>query len=193
MTKTIIIYAHPKTGGHCFNILKEVKRKLSSKKKKYELVDLYKINYDPVMKESEHYTSGNYNISNQNKEFQKKIEKAEKLIIIYPVWWTAMPAILKGFFDRVFTSHFAFKYIKGIPVGLLKGKKAAVFIASGAPRIITKFYLGDRPIKIIKKDILKFCGVKSRVFYLGRALKFDETKKNKIEKLVNKGLNYLEV
>ena len=65
--KTLIIYAHPKTEGHPPIILEEVKSFLKDFGEDYEIIDLYKIKYDPVLHEEEHYTSGNRNISKQNK------------------------------------------------------------------------------------------------------------------------------
>lgn len=185
--KPLIIYAHPATKGHCSTILGEVKKRL----KDYELIDLYKLKYDPVMHENEHYTSGNYEVSKQNKKFQKMISGADKLIFIYPVWWASMPAILKGFVDKVFTSHYAFKYVKGIPRGLLKGKKAAVFMSMGGPKWVTRLFLGNRAAKIMKKDILRFCGISSKVFQIGKATKLDQKQIRKIKIQVKKGLKYL--
>ena len=115
--KTLIIYAHPKTEGHCSTILYEVKKVMKEKKKKYDLIDLYKIKYDPILHDEEHYTAGegHRKVSKENKKFQKMIKDTNELIFIYPIWWGSMPAILKGFIDRVFTSHFAYQYKGPIP------------------------------------------------------------------------------
>ncbi len=186
--KTLIIYAHPNTKGHCSAILKEVETNLKSRNIDYEVIDLYKINYDPVLKENELYTVGNRNISKENLKFQDKIRKSNKLIFIFPVWWNDMPAILKGFLDRILTSGFAFKWQGKRPVGLLKDKKAIVFLTTAAPKLFYRIFEGGRAIKIIKKDILKFCGIKSKVFHLGSANKMKDSKINSIRNLVKKGL-----
>ena len=189
--KTLIIYAHPETEGHCINILNEVEKRLKFKRIDYELIDLYKINYDPVLKDSEHYTSGNFEITKQNKDFQNKISKANKLIFIYPNWWNSMPAVLKGFIDRVFVARFAFRYKGRIPYGLLKGKKAVVFLTTGAPLIFFKIIEGSRAKKSISKDILKFSGIKSKVFIISNSFELNKKQMIKIKKAVKKGLNYL--
>ncbi|MBT4540628.1 NAD(P)H-dependent oxidoreductase [Candidatus Woesearchaeota archaeon] len=189
--KTLIIYAHPDTGGHCAEILNNVIASLKEIETDIVLLNLYKMKYDPLLHEKEHYTRGNYTISKQNKEIQKQITNADKLIFIYPVWWNSMPAIMKGFIDRVFTSKFAFEFVNGYPKGLLKGRKAAVFITSGANNFMSCLFMGKRAAKIMKKDILQYCGIKTKVFQYGGALNFDDSSKQKIEKLVKKGLSWL--
>lgn len=189
--ETLIIYAHPKTKGYCPEIMSEVLKQLKIRGLKYDVIDLYKIKYDPVLHEKEHYTAGGYDVSKQNKEFQSKIKKAKKLIFIYPIWWASMPAILKGFIDRVFVGRFAFTYVNGVPKGLLKGRKAAIFTTSGAPKFFSWLFQGGSTIKGIKNMILGFCGIKSKVFQLGSAQEYNSKRKGEIRKLVKKGLDYL--
>ena len=109
---TLIIYAHPNKEGNCGKILNFTEKTLKEKNIGYELIDLYENKYNPCLLDKEHYTSGKFEISEQNKAFQKQIQENKNIIFIYPIWWGSMPAILKGFFDRVFTSRFAFKYKK---------------------------------------------------------------------------------
>jgi NAD(P)H dehydrogenase (quinone) len=188
---TLIIFAHPGNEGHNSAILTEVLSFLDKKGEKYEVLDLYKQNFDPILKKEELYTSGERNISKEVLEIQEKIKNNLRLIFIYPVWWATMPAILKGFFDRVFTSKVAFVYEKGLPKGLLKNK-AAVFITSGAHNVLSSIFQGGRPAKVISKDILGFCGIQSKVFQLGNANEDKlESNKKKISSLVKKGLEYL--
>ena len=189
--KTLIIYAHPNTQGHSPIILDEVKKKLIELKQDYEIIDLYKIKYDPVLHEDEHYTAGGYNVSKQNKEFQKKIKQTKKLIFIYPIWWNSTPAILKGFVDKVFTGQFAFIYKNNMPKGLLKGKKAVVIASSGAPKFFYWLIEKNIGLKQITKYTLNFCGIESKSYLVGNSSQFNEKQHKKIIKQVKKGLNYL--
>jgi len=192
MAKTIIIYAHPKTKGHNFEILKTLEKELKSD---YEVIDLYSIKYDPVLHENEHYTSGNKYISKQNKDFQEKIKNSENLIFIYPLWWNSMPAILKGFFDKVFTPGFGYKFGKyGIPIPFLKGKKSILFVTQGGPKFFYDLILKNRGVKIVSKDILSFCGIKTRFLTFSKSRgKIDLKKQLKIRKIVRRGLKWLKI
>ena len=122
-----------------------------------------------------------------------------------------MPAILKGFFDRVFSSGFAFKYAPvipskmmpffekifrifsnrfdyGIPIGLLRDKKAIVFMTTGSPKVISYPLTGNRFIKIIKKDILGFFGIRSKIYHIGNCRKLNDYKIAEIVRTVGHAL-----
>lgn len=144
--KTLTVYAHPNVEGHCSTILKNVETELKERKEKYEILDLYKIKFDPVLHEDELYSSGKKKEYPDVKQMQKKIKESDNLIFIYPIWWNNYPAILRGFIDRVFVSGFAFRYEKKlgnmVPVGLIKGKKATIFTTSGGSGLIFKYIQG---------------------------------------------------
>ena len=188
MSSPLIIYAHPNKEGHCGSILRNVEKNLASKNVAYKVIDLYAINYDPVLKPEEHYTSGHKGVSEQNINFQNEIKIAESIIFIYPTWWQNMPAILKGFVDRVFVAGFSYVYKNGRPVGLLTGKKSIIFTTTGASRLITKLFMKDTSTKVLAKYTLGFCGIKTNVFYLPEAQRYTSEKESLIHVLVEKGL-----
>ncbi|HII16462.1 TPA: NAD(P)H-dependent oxidoreductase [Candidatus Woesearchaeota archaeon] len=190
--KPLIIYAHPDVAGHCSLIRDEVLSQLGEKKIAYDFVDLYKEQFDPVLHENELYTAGNRDVSPQAKRYQELIAGTDKIIFIYPVWWNSTPAILKGFFDKVLTSGFAFKFRKsGIPVAFLTGKKAALFVTSGSPTLFYKLFLGDRGVKVVARDTLGFCGIKAREFHVGSARKVKKSHNEQSRGMAAKGLRYL--
>jgi NAD(P)H dehydrogenase (quinone) len=64
---------------------------------------------------------------------QKDILAAEALTVIYPLWWMSMPAILKGYIDRVFARGFAYESGPDGVRGLIAGKQCVLVTVSGAP------------------------------------------------------------
>lgn len=190
--KTLIIYAHPKTKGYNSYILSNTIKLLKDKKEDYEILDLYKENFNSNLQEKEHYTSGNRYVSLYIKKIQRKIKISNKLIFIYPVWWGGVPAILKGFFDRVFTPGFSHKFItKTNYKKLLKNKKASVICTTGAPKLAYSFGFANRGVKSIKKDILGFCGIKSKIYLIGNCTnQITEKKKKEINKIIKKSINF---
>lgn len=190
--KTLIVYASPNKNGHCAQILQEVTARLSSENQSFEVLDLYSIKYSPVLPAAELYTIGNKKINGQNLKFQEMISNSDRLIFIYPLWWGSMPAILKGFFDRVFTPHFAYQFShKGIPEGLLKGKKAAVFVSSASSNTIKLIFSQNRSSALIRDDVLKFCGISAKVYPIDKAVLLDDSQKQKITLAVKNGLDWL--
>lgn len=187
----LIIYSHPNKVGHCGYILKRLCELCTKKSIKYTLIDLYDIYYDPVLKPEEHYTSGNNNVSDQNKNFQDLIKTHEKFVFIYPTWWQNMPAVLKGFIDRVFIPGFSFKFKKKVPEKLLKHKKAVIITTTGSPIIVSKILFRSRSLKPLSRDVLSFCGFSVRGFILGSCRVLDENKKKQIDKIIKKTAKHL--
>jgi len=195
--KVLIIFSHPDNNiGISFAVLKSIKEELAQKGAEFEVLDLYKMNYDPILKISELYTAGNREVSAENLQIQQKIAAADRLAFIYPVWWGGMPAILKGFVDRVFTPGFAYKYrrdkfIKFLPDKLLPAKKVAAFVSFGSPKFVYTMLL--HPVKIINKFVIfgLFCK-KSKTFCIFGANSAEAAKRQaEISSLTKKGINWL--
>lgn len=97
-----------------------------------------------------------------------------------------MPAILKGFLDRVLTNKYAYIYEGSIPQGLLKGKKATVFFTTGGPAIYY-FFVGNAAKKMMKMT-LSFCGIKSRFIHIGNSSKLTPEREVLIASKVRRAL-----
>ena len=159
----LIIYAHPWDGSYGHAILESAKSGLTKAGTPFEVIDLHAEGFNPIMTGPELacYSKG---LSKDPKvaEYQKKIEAATSLIIIHPVWWTSMPAILKGFFDKVLLKGWA--YETG-PMGSLKGKianieKAVVISTMNAPGWYYRFLMGNVLKHELINGCLKTCGIR---------------------------------
>lgn len=131
--KSTIIYAHPYKQSYNHAILENIKNGLNENNEEFELIDLVSDGFDPVMSE-EDLAGYNKGIVNDEliKLYQKKINSADKLIFIFPIWWGGMPAIMKGFFDKIFLKNFAYKIEKGRVVGLLNFLKRTLIITTSS-------------------------------------------------------------
>ncbi|MFT4344024.1 MAG: NAD(P)H-dependent oxidoreductase [Candidatus Woesearchaeota archaeon] len=177
-----VVYAHPNPKSLNHEIKERVCAILTEQKKRFFVVDLYKEKFNPAMSLNELIPPKDEKKHKDPlvEKYQNQVMQSDKLIFIYPTWWSAMPAILKGYFDKVYSARFAFKYVKvpflnfGRPVGLLKGKKALVITTIGAPVLLEKLILGNRTIKIICNDILKFCAIKPYYIQIEKAVPGNE-------------------
>ena len=115
-----VIFSHPWDGSFNKAILDQVVKKLDETKEKYTVIDLNKDGFNPVMTEKELslYSQGK-SIDPLVLKYQEILKNTDELILIFPVWWMSMPAILKGFFDKVMVKGFAYESakngIKGVP------------------------------------------------------------------------------
>ena len=92
---------------------------------------------------------------------QKAIEWADHIVVAYPVWWGAAPALLKGFFDRTFLPGWAFAF-EGwwpLPVRKLTGKTAHVIVTMDAPRPVYWAIYRNSAHRSVVNGTLSFCGI----------------------------------
>jgi putative NADPH-quinone reductase len=94
-------------------------------------------------------------------EAQRIVNWAEHLVIFYPLWMGAMPAILKAFLEQLFRPGFAIaRPEKGkMWRKLLRGKSARVVVTMGMPVLVYRWYFGAHGLKNLKRNILGLCGV----------------------------------
>ncbi|MBN2880846.1 NAD(P)H-dependent oxidoreductase [Candidatus Woesearchaeota archaeon] len=188
--KSLIIYAHPETEGHNKKVKDAIEELLKTSNQETVTINLYKGKFNPVLEKEELYTIGNDKISKQAKKYQELLSEADRIIVIHPVWWNSMPAILKGFYDKVLTPHYAYQFSdKGVPEGLLKEKKVAIIYTTGGPKIYELLIGKARGIKAELKDIWGFCGVKGKAYGIYNAK--NEPNEQEIDKIARKAIKYL--
>lgn len=92
---------------------------------------------------------------------QQDIEWADHIVFVFPMWWATMPALLKGFVDRVMLPNWAFAYQKnGLPKKLLKGRTARIITTMDSPGWWYRFLLRRSLHRTFVQGILHFVGIK---------------------------------
>lgn len=163
--KIVVITGHPNKISLCRSMAQAYIE--SAKNSGHHVVDLNlaDLSFDPIL-------WGGYSVRQELEkdliEAQEKIKNADHIVFIYPNWWGAPPAILKGFIDRVFLPGFAFKYVENamMPIKLLKGKTADLIVTMDTPVWMYKIFLGSRGIKLMKESVIEFCGMKTKKILL---------------------------
>ncbi len=157
----LIVYSHPNPKSFCHAILETAVKALQSKGHEVVVRDLYALDFDPVLKGSDFVGFQSGNIPADIKAEQEKISGAEVITLIYPIWWTGMPAMMKGYIDRVFSLGFAYTAGEWGPIGLLTEKKAIIFNTTGmAKELYDESGMFDAIKKTSGAGILNFCGLR---------------------------------
>ncbi len=130
--KILVVYSHPSKQSYTSEVLDQLKSNFEKEKLEYEISDLYEMNFQTDMSEEEYEREGFANldlpIPDDVKKEHLKIEEADCIVFLYPVWWSDCPAKLKGWFDRVYSVGYAYGYdesrnkiqaMKTIPYGVV--------------------------------------------------------------------------
>ena len=166
--RVFILYANPVAASFGATLHKQVVTTLRSRGHEIDDCDLYAESFDPVMGEQERMQYHNAELNRAPiAAYADRLLAAEALVLIYPVWNEGFPAILKGFFDRVFIPGVSFKIGPGgaaVP-NLQKLRKLAAVCTYGASRT-TSFLLGDPPKRVVKRLVRSMPGHAVRCDYL---------------------------
>src|SRR5882757_4113796 len=165
--RVLVIYAHPvETSLHAAMHARVV---AALRKAGHEVddCDLYAENFNPVLTREERL---NYHDTSINqlpvKPYVDRLKRAEALVFCFPVWCFGLPAILKGWFDRVLMPGVSFDISDPAHVkpALTHLKKIAACTTYGRPRWMA-FIMGDPPRKVITRYLRVLTGGKARIDY----------------------------
>jgi NAD(P)H dehydrogenase (quinone) len=157
--KILIILAYPNKNGFCYHAYKTIKDNLEKQHHEVRVHDLYEEKFDSVLIFNKDKPRLYMQRDPELEEYRNNLLWANHLVFIFPIWWSGMPAILKGYIDKVFAAGFAYKFKGLIPIGLLKNKSAWIITTYDTPYLYAKLLQQDYG-NILKKQILKMCGIK---------------------------------
>ena len=181
----LIIYAHPNKKSLNHSVLDETRAVLKLQNtNELQVIDLYEENFNPSLYFDETQPRRNLHTREETEKYRGAILWADHLIFVYPIWWGRPPAILLGFIDKVFVSGFAyFMPPKALMVkGLLKGKRASIITTQNGPVLLTRILFSDTHRKIMKRQLLNFCGIwKVRFFEIGQSESMTSNRFSKIK------------
>ena len=147
-----VIYAHPVETSYCSTLRSTVIGALASGGHRVDELDLYREGFDPALSASERL---NYHDTTCNTEsvsdYVDRLRAADGLVLVYPVWNFGFPAILKGYFDRVFLPGVSFVIEDGlVRPHQLNIRKVVAVTTYGGPRW-RAFLMGDPPRRIVRR------------------------------------------
>ena len=165
--RVLYIYCHPLPESLHAAIRAEVLAGLAAAGHDVDLLDLYAEKFDPVLSKEGRRNYHDTSINRRGlEEYVERLTRAEVLIVQFPTWCFGLPAMLKGFFDRLMMPGVAFDISDPAKVRpLLDNVKRIVGIATyGRPRLMA-IGMFDPPRGIVKRYLRWFCTRKPPVSY----------------------------
>ena len=163
--RVAIVFNHPYEGSYCNAILDAVKRGLNRAGHEIDVIHLDQDKFNPVMTAEDLLAFRNKkSIDSQALDYIQRIKAADHLVFIFPIWWELMPALMKGFIDKVIFPGETYDYTKsgyGMITLLDHLQSATVITTMNTPAIMYKFMYGNAIKKSLIRGTLKKSGIKN--------------------------------
>ena len=159
--KCLVVIAHPVAGSLCHTMAQVAISALTAKGHEVTLEDLYLSDFSPTLTASERqsYYSPAFDSAAVRDQINRLLS-AEALVLVFPTWWFGFPAILKGWFDRIWTPGVAYDHATDfgpIKPMLLNLRRTLAVTSLGSPWWVDRFVLRQPVKRILKTALLGAC------------------------------------
>lgn len=185
MKKILVIDAHPNENSLCYSLAESYSKGARDKGYEVKKLRLADLQFNPNLRYGYQKRT---DLEPDLLEALKLLKWADHLVWVHPVWWSALPAIAKGFIDRLFLPRLTYETIPNSTrvKGLLSGKSAEIIATLDQPGWFYKLYF-KAPSENQLKQSLKLCGIKTkRVKYIGPVKNSTDAQRKKWLKEVEK-------
>ena len=157
MSKIVIVVEHARKVTYCERLGQAYRDGAISNGHDATLFVLSKMFFDPILHEG---FSKEQPLEPDLADAQAAIGAADHLVVIFPLWFGTLPAILKGFIERIMQPGFAMKSDSSVRgyTPLLTGKSARVIITMGMPAWLYQTFFLSHGIRALQRNIFKFTG-----------------------------------
>lgn len=156
----LVVYAHPNPASFCHALKDAVVETLVAQQRSVVVRDLYQLGFQPVLSGDDFAAFQAGNLPVDIGVEQEQVAAAELIVFIYPVWWAGLPAMLKGYIDRVYAHGFAYRVEAGQVIPLLGDKRVVLISTTGNS---TEAYTANGMLAAMQKTadqgIFQFCGM----------------------------------
>ena len=172
--KNLIIFDHPYAAeawrniphqrSFCAALCKNITDKLEARGDEVDLLDLHADDFDPVMRAEDlaNWRRGNP-INGQIADYQARVKSADRLIFIFPIWWDSMPAMTKGFIDKVYAKDLLYTQPSEYRLVTTLNHDTEIVLVTplGMPLPIYKYIMRAPAVRIFKQSIFRKTGIKN--------------------------------
>ncbi|MFS1664658.1 NAD(P)H-dependent oxidoreductase [Streptococcus sp. zg-JUN1979] len=163
--RTTIVYNHPYEKSFNHAILETVSERAQKMGQDVQVIDLDKEQFNPVMTSQDLLGFVKHEqIDPQAKQYGQLLAQSDHLVLIFPIWWELMPAMMKGFIDKVVFpgSFYEYKSDGLMMASKMKNLKTITIITTmNTPKGIYRFVFGNAIQKSLVRGTFKKAGYKN--------------------------------
>lgn len=169
--KVLVMLVHPRRDSFCGQLTDSLVEGLQEAGHEVRIGDLYREGFQPAFTEDDYAQFDNRPMPEDVLREQARVEWAEGLVFVMPIWWYQFPAMFKGWIDRVFSEHWAYEYSTAFDRSKsLLGWRKTLIVASagGSPRTFAKYGYDQGMQALWDTGIWGYCGfrdVRTHFFY----------------------------
>ena len=159
--KVLIVFAHPRRDSYTGAVMDALMDGLTQQNHSVGIVDIYKAGFEVRFQTGDFNQFHGENIAREVRSEQARVDGADALAFVFPVWWWSFPAALKGWIDRVFSAGWAYKFEPEMSSGLLRDRPTLLLGIAGSRESTYRKYGYDQAMKIqLETGIFGYCGVR---------------------------------
>lgn len=157
--RILIILGHPSSSSFCAALARQYGEAAQRVGHEVRCLNLGELAFDPILRDGYARVQP---LEPDLLEARQHITWAQRLVLVYPIWWGGVPALLKGFLDRLLLPGFAFRYRSGspFPEKLLAGRTAHLLVTMDTPPWYFRWVYGMPGLHQMRRTTLAFCGIR---------------------------------
>lgn len=181
--RTLIVYTHPWEGSFNHFVLEQTIQHLQSQNDTIDVIDLHKDHFKPdyTAEDLRLFSRGEYD-DPMAANYSERLKRADRLVLIFPIWWFGMPAMLKGFFDKVLLKHHTYDEVDHQLKGLLDIPEALILTTGNVSKEILA-QLGDPIGTNLANAVLKTVGVHHTTWLHGQTIHLPESREQYLQEI----------
>lgn len=163
----LLVFAHPLSGSLCAHLAEHAGTTLAAAGWSVRTIDLYAEDFDPRLSVAER--EAYYRSPPVDPPYADALREADMLVFVFPAWWFGMPAILKGFIDRVWAPGLAFDHAPDAgPIRplLSRLRHVGVIATFGTPWWVDRLVMRRPLLRTLRVGVIGACAPRARFAYL---------------------------
>ncbi|MCL2092288.1 MAG: NAD(P)H-dependent oxidoreductase [Micrococcales bacterium] len=149
----LVVLGHPDRLSYCAALADAYVAGLDTDRYDVEVLRLGQLDFDPVLRFGYRERMPADPVVDRSQEL---LLWADHVVLVFPVWWSQMPGLLKGWVDRVLVAGFAYSMNGLRTVRLLRGRTATLVVTAQAPASIA-----GSTVRLVRRKVMGFCGIKT--------------------------------